>query len=107
MGWISIPQLSKSCEDFIKNNPQLNLSKFSCRNGNFIFYRKYVTVQNVKSETADIRICFVKNDKGIEGWSVDYKRHTGKWQNLPIFSDFNECLDSIKSEKWEVLKPLQ
>jgi len=70
MGWISIPQLSKSCEDFIKNNPQLNLSKFSCRNGNFIFYRKYVTVQNVKSETADIRICFVKNDKGIEGWML-------------------------------------
>ncbi|HIH31512.1 TPA: hypothetical protein HA235_02285 [Candidatus Woesearchaeota archaeon] len=100
MGWISIPVLSKKCELFIEKNPQLKISKFACKKGNFIFYREYVNIQKVKCETADIRICLVKNDKGIESWSVDYMRHTGKWQNILIFRDFDECLNEIKSGKW-------
>jgi len=106
MGWISIPELSKKCEEHIKKNPQLKISKFTCRNGNFIFYREYVNIQKIKNEIADIRICLVKNEKGIEGWSVDYMRHTGKWENLPIFGNFDQCLYEIKSGKWEVLNPL-
>ncbi len=106
MGWISIPALSKKCELFIKKNPQLKLSKFACRNGNFIFYREYINIQKIKYEDADIRIYLVENEKGVEGWSVDYMRHTGKWENLPIFGDFDDCLNEIKSGKWEVLNPL-
>src|SRR3989339_730525 len=101
MAWISIPALSKKCERFIEENPKLKISKYTCRNGTFVFYREYVNVQKIKYETAVFRICLVKNEAGIEGWSVDYRRHTGKWHNLPIFGDFDECLQEIKKGTWE------
>jgi hypothetical protein len=107
MAWINIPQLNKKCEEFILTNPQIKLSKYVCKKSNFIFYREYINIQNVTNVVADIRVCLVKNEKGIEGWSVDYKRHTGKWENLPIFGDFDQCLNEIKSGKWEVLDLFQ
>lgn len=106
MSWINIIQLSKKCEDFIKNNPSLKFSKFACKKGNFIFYREYINFQNIRYETADIRLCLMINEQGIEGWSIDYRRYTSKWQNLPLFGDFDECLNEIKSGKWDVLNPL-
>jgi len=106
MSWISIPELSKKCKLFIEKNPQLEILKSVCKNGEFIFYREYVNIEKIKNVIADIRIRFVKNEKGVEGWCVAYMRYTGKWETLPIFGDFDNCLNEIKSGKWEILKPI-
>ncbi|MDI6737271.1 MAG: hypothetical protein QME12_02020 [Nanoarchaeota archaeon] len=105
MGWICIPELSKKCAKFIDKNPHLKISKFVCRNGNFLFYKEYVNMQKIKYEDAVFRLCLVTDKKGYEGWSVDYMRHTGKWQPLPIFGAFEHCLKEIKSGTWGVLMP--
>lgn len=108
MGWILVPALSGKCEDFIKNNHYLKISKFVYKNGNFIFYREYTNINNgIKHQSADFRICFAHDSNGKEGWCVSYMRHTLKWQDLPIFGSFDYCLNEIKSGRWEVLKPLQ
>ncbi len=107
MGWINIQELSKKCADFIEKNPQLKISKFVFRKPNFVFYRKYTTMQNMTDESAEFRLCFVADEKGVEGWTVDYMRHTGKWQNLPIFGSFEDCLKELKSGIWAVLNPMR
>ncbi len=107
MGWINIPELSKKCAEFVEKNPQLKISKFAYRTGSFIFYRKYTTMENRVCETKDFRICYVVDGKGVEGWCVDYMRHTGRWQNLPIFGDFKHCLNEIKNGKWGVLNSFE
>ena len=107
MGWILVPELSKKCAEFIEKNPQLKISKFVYRKGSFVFYRKYTTVQNITHESANFRICCVADEKGVEGWCVDYMRYTGKWQNLPLFGDFEYCLKEIKSGKCAVLNPME
>ncbi len=107
MGWINIPELSRKCAEFAEKNPKLKISKFVCRNGNFVFYRKFTNIQKITYESADFRICFVMNEKGAEGWAVDYMRHTGKWQPLQIFGSFDYCLKQIKSGKWGALNPME
>lgn len=107
MGWINIPDLSRKCENFIEKNPQLKISKFVYRNGTFVFYSKNTDMQNMIYESSEFRICLVADEKGSEGWTVDYMRHTGKWQNLPIFGSFDDCLEEIKSNKWGVFNPLE
>lgn len=108
MGWISVPNLSEKCADFIKNNLSLRIPQFVYRNGSFVFYREYSNIDNgIKHQSADFRICLARDDKGSEGWCVSYMRHTGKGQDLPIFGDFDYCFDEIKSGKWGVLNPLQ
>lgn len=107
MGWINVPELSRKCTEFIERNPQLKISRFVYRNGSFIFYRRYTNMENEVCESKDFRICLVVDEKGVEGWSVDYMRHTGRWQNLPIFGDFEHCLNEVKSGEWAVLNPLQ
>ena len=39
--------------NFVRDNPELKLSKFVFRKGNFVFYREYVNIQKVRYETAD------------------------------------------------------
>lgn len=107
MSWISIPELDRKCTIFIGKNPQLKISKFVYRKSSFVFYRKYTTMQKIVNESADFRICLVMDEKGVEGWCVDYMRHTGKWQCLPIFCTFEHCLKEIKSGNWAVLNPMR
>lgn len=105
MGWINIQKLKERCEDFIEKNPRMKFSKIVQRNGTFVFYREYTNPNKDKYEIADMRICLVRDDNGAEGWSVDYMRHNGKWQNMSIFGDFGHCLDEIRSGKWGLLNP--
>lgn len=106
--WINIPSLKEKCQEFINNNPQLNISKFVEKKGDFVFYRKYTPWKsNEEYESADFRIIAVRTEKKEEGWSIDFMRHTGKWTNLPIFGSFDDCLDEIKSGKWWMLLPLR
>jgi len=101
MAWINQEHLMKQSEEFIKNNPSLKISKVVNKQGTFVFYRNYKD-----KEYADFRIILVMNGND-EGWSIDYMRHTGKWENLHVFGSFKHCLDEIKEGKYEVLKPLK
>ena len=108
MGWINIPFLTEKCNKFIKDNPQLKISKCVYRNGSFVFYREYINhFSKEKHESADFRISLACDEKGNEGWAVSYFRHTGKWSDLPIFGDFDYCLEEIKSGDFAILMPLQ
>lgn len=106
MAWISIPNLSEKCKKFIEKNPKLKFSKFVCRKGDFIFYIKH-TIWNTKEEREfpHFRIILIENEKGDEGWNVQYMRHTGKWSPLLIFGNFDYCLNEVKSGNYAVLMP--
>jgi len=104
---INIPNLKEQCQKFIKNNPQLKISKFVEKKGTFVFYRKYTPWKSKEEyESADFRIIIVRTEKKEEGWSIDFMRHTGKWTLLPIFGSFDTCLNEIKSGKWWMLMPM-
>lgn len=77
MAWINIESFLNQCRLLANNNPKLMISKVEYTRSNFVFYRKYGD-----NECAEFRICFVKNERKEEGFSIDYMRHTGKWQML-------------------------
>lgn len=104
--WTNVPVLTGKCEKFIKDNPKLRLSKVVFRKGSFVFCREHTHFKSEEThESADFRITAAKNEKGGEGWGVSYMRHTGKWQNLPVFGTLDNCFKEIKSGKWNVLDP--
>lgn len=106
MALINIPHLQEKCKIFIKDNPHLKISKCIHRRGSFVFYREYTNYfSKEKHESADFRISLVSDEKGNEGWAVSYFRHTGKWSDLPIFGDFDHCLQEIKSGDFAILMP--
>ena len=106
MALISVPFLTEKCNKFIKDNPQLKISKSVYRKGSFVFYREYANYfSKEKHESADFRISLVSDETGNEGWAVSYFRHTGKWSDLPIFGDFDYCLKEIKSGDFAILMP--
>jgi len=105
---INVLFLKEQCQKFIKENPGLKISKVVEKKGDFVFYRVYKNINTkIDYETADFRIVLVRNENKEEGWSIEYMRYTGRWTALPIFGDFEYCLDEIENGSWDVLKPLK
>src|SRR3989344_7697423 len=106
MAWINIPFLTEKCNQFIKKNIQLKISKCVYRRGSFVFYRESTDFFSKETyESSNFRISFVSDKEGTEGWVVSYLRHTGKWSDLPIFGEFDSCLKEIKSGDFAILMP--